>query len=268
MFHTAEILSIEGSDFVFSATGQTTRVSMTPYVAVLDGVEYPSSCVSVTPRNAYGNTINMTLVNAPNAAGKSNAVSLTIENGVVSDAGAIDAATGTATSCGASTGGNLNTDRSLDALSLPTALVTELKTSAVAKGGPVSVASKAVTVADLTGWAASVNFGNGTYATYNSDFTVKDVTRISDCKADIAGGVVRLRSAQAGCDHSFTLNLATYAYQVNTDKLTFMGRASADLTAARTTVSIDQRTSVPVLTSVEASDLLGSKPGLMSCPLG
>ena len=261
-------LSIEGSDFVFSASGQTTRVSMTPYVAVLNGVEYPSSYVLVTPRNAYGNTITMTLVNAPNAAGKSNAVSLTIENGVVTDAGAIDAATGTGTSCGASTGGNLNTDRSLDALSLPTALVSEIKASAVAKGGPISVVSKAVTAADLTGLAVSVNFGNGTYATYNSDFTVKDVTRVSDCRVDIAGGVVRLRSAQAGYDHSFTLNLATYAYQVNTDNLTFTGRESADLTAATTRVSIDERTPVPVLTSVEASDLVGSKPGLLSCPRG
>ena len=261
-------LSIEGNEFVFSASGQTTRVSMTPYVAVLNGVEYPSSYASVTPRNAYGSTITMMQVGAPDATGKSNAVSLTIENGIVTDAGAIDAATGTGTTCGASTGGNLFTDRSLDVMSLPTALVTELKTSAVAKGGPISVTSKAVTAADLTGFAVAVNFGHGTYATYNSDFTVKDVTRVSDCRVDIAGGVVRLRSAQAGYDHSFTLNLATYAYQVNTDKLTFTGRESADLTAATTRVSIDERTSVPVLTSVEASDLIGSKPNLMSCPRG
>ena len=261
-------LSIEGNEFVFSASGQTTRVTMTPYVAVLNGVEYPSSYASVTPRNAFGNTITMTLVNAPDATGKSNAVSLTIENGIVTDAGAIDAATGTGTTCGASTGGNLNTDRSLDAMTLPTALVADLKASAVAKGGPVSVANKAVTVADLAGFAVAVNFGNGTYASYNSDFTVKDVTRVTDCKVDIAGGVVRLRSAQAGYDHSFTLNLATYAYQVNTDKLTFTGRESADLTAAKTTVSIDERTGAPVLTSVEASDLFGGKPGLLSCPRG
>ena len=261
-------LSIEGKEFVFSASGQTTRVAMTPYVAVLNGVEYPSSYASVTPRNAYGNTITMTLVNAPDAAGKSNALSLTIENGIVTDAGAIDAATGTGTTCGASTGGNLNTDRSLDSLSLPTALVTELKTSAVAKGGPVSVASKAVTVADLTGFAVAANLGNGTYATYNSDFTVNSVTRVTDCRVDITGGVVRLRSAQAGYDHSFTLNLATYAYQVNTDKLTFVGRESADLAAARAVVNIDERTSSPVLTSVEVNGLNGSTQMLMSCPRG
>ncbi len=261
-------LSIEGSEFVFSASGQTTRVSMTPYVAVLNGVEYPSSYASVLPRNAFGNTTTMTVVNAPDASGKSNAVTMTIENGIVTDAGAIDAATGTGTNCGASTGGNLNTDRSLDALSLPTPLVAELKASAVAKGGFISVASKAVTSADLTGFAVAVNFGNGTYATYNADFTVKDVTRVTDCKVDITGGVVRLRSAQVGYDRSFTLNLATYAYQVNTDKLIFGGRESTDLTAASTTVNIDERTSVPVLTSVEGSDLFGSKPGLLSCPRG
>lgn len=259
---------IEGSEFVFSASGQTTRVSMTPYVAVLNGVEYPSSYATVLPRNAFGNTTTMTVVSAPDATGKSNAVSLTIENGIVTDASAIDAATGTGTSCGASTGGNLNTDRSLDALSLPTALVAELKASAVAKGGLVSVASKAVTGADLTGFAVAVNFGNGTYASYNADFTVKDVTRVTDCKVDITGGVVRLRSAQAGYDRSFTLNLATYAYQVNTDKLSFTGRESTDLTAASTTVFIDERTSVPFLTSVEGSDLFGAKPGLLSCPRG
>ena len=261
-------LSIEGSEFVFSASGQTTRVSMTPYVAMLNGVEYPSSYASVTPRNAYGNTIGVTLVNAPNAAGKSNAVSLTIENGVVSDASALDAATGTNTLCGAATGGNLNTDRNLDALSLPTALVADIKASAVAKGGPISQTSKTVTAADLTGLAATVNFGRATYTTFNSDFTVKDVTRVSDCKVEIANGVLRLRSAQASYDRSFSLNLATYTYQVSTDKLAFAGRETADLTAAKASVEIDERTSAPVLTSVEASDLFGSKPGLLSCPRG
>lgn len=261
-------LSIEGSEFVFSASGQTTRVSMTPYVAMLNGVEYPSSYASVTPRNAYGNTIGVTLVNAPNAAGKSNAVALTIENGVVSDASALDAATGTNTLCGAATGGNLNTDRNLDALSLPTALVADIKASAVAKGGPISQTSKTVTAADLTGLAATVNFGRATYTTFNSDFTVKDVTRVSDCKVEIANGVLRLRSAQASYDRSFSLNLATYTYQVSTDKLAFAGRETADLTAAKASVEIDERTSAPVLTSVEASDLFGSKPGLLSCPRG
>ena len=261
-------LGIEGSEFVFSASGQTTRVSMTPYVAMLNGVEYPSSYASVTPRNAYGNTIGVTLVNAPNAAGKSNAVALTIENGVVSDASALDAATGTNTLCGAATGGNLNTDRNLDALSLPTALVADIKASAVAKGGPISQTSKTVTVADLTGLAATVNFGRATYTTFNSDFTVKDVTRVSDCKVEIANGVLRLRSAQASYDRSFSLNLATYTYQVSTDKLAFAGRETADLTAAKASVEIDERTSAPVLTSVEASDLFGSKPGLLSCPRG
>ena len=261
-------LGIEGSEFVFSASGQTTRVSMTPYVAMLNGVEYPSSYASVTPRNAYGNTIGVTLVNAPNAAGKSNAVALTIENGVVSDASALDAATGTNTLCGAATGGNLNTDRNLDALSLPTALVADIKASALAKGGPISQTSKTVTVADLTGLAATVNFGRATYTTFNSDFTVKDVTRVSDCKVEIANGVLRLRSAQASYDRSFSLNLATYTYQVSTDKLAFAGRETADLTAAKASVEIDERTSAPVLTSVEASDLFGSKPGLLSCPRG
>ena len=261
-------LSIEGSEFVFSAGGQTTRVSMTPYVAVLNGVEFPGSYASVLPRNAYGNSITMTVVSAPDSAGKSNAVRMTIENGVVTDAGAVDGAADTNTSCGASTGGNLSTDRSLDALSLPTALVAALKTSAVAKGGLISQTSKAVTVADLAGFAAAVNFGNGTYTSFNSDFTVKDVTRVSDCKLDIAGGVMRLRSAQAGYDHSFAPGLVTYTYRVNTDDLSFLGRESTDLTAAKITVSIDERTSLPVLTSVEASDLFASKPGALSCPRG
>ena len=67
-------LSIEGSEFVFAASGQTTRVSMTPYVAVVGGVEYPSSYVTVYPRSVFGNTINMVLVNAPNSDGKSKAL--------------------------------------------------------------------------------------------------------------------------------------------------------------------------------------------------
>lgn len=261
-------LAIEGNEFVFSASGQTTRVSMTPFVGMLNGVEYPSSYATVYPRNAYGNTLTMTLVNAPDANGKNNALSMTIENGVVTDAGAIDGPTGTETSCGTSTGGNLNTDRSSDALTLPTALVTELKTSAIAKGGFIGLSDRAVVAADTAGFAAKLNFGRGVYSTYNADFTVKDVLRVTDCKAEIVAGVLRLSSAQAGYDHSFTLDHATFQYQVNADKLLFTGRESADVTSPRATVNIDGRTSVPTVTSIEASSLVGAKLALMACPRG
>ena len=260
-------LSIEGGDFVFSAGGQTTRVSMTPYVAVVGGVEYPGSYVGASPRSIYGNALQMVLVSAPNSAGKANALFLSIQNGVVTDVAANDGAAGTGTSCGVSTGGNLNTDRGLDVLALPTALVAELKTSAAAMAGLVKVSNKTVSPAEVAGFAASLNLGLGTYATINPDFTVKDVTRVSDCKVEIVSGVVRLSSVQAGFDHSFTVNRATFASQGN-DKLIFVGREGSDLTAPQVTVTIDERTTVPVVTSVESSNFGSSKQAVLSCPRG
>ena len=260
-------LTVDGGDLVFSASGQTTRVSLTPTVVVYQGVSYPSSYASVTPRNAYGNEISMTLVSAANAAGNAGAISLTIENGVVTDASANDRATSTGTTCGSGTAGNLNTDRSADVLSLPTDLVANLKTEAVAKGLLTTV-TKAVTAADLTGFAASVNFGRGVLTTYNSDFTVKDVTRVSDCKTDISNGKLHMSSVQGGYDRSFTLDKANYVYKSNDDQLFFSGHErSGDITSGSTQIFIDRRTATPFVARVESADLLNTKIS-MSCPRG
>ena len=260
-------LTVDGGDLVFSASGQTTRVSLTPTVVVYQGVSYPSSYASVAPRNAYGNVIGMTLVSAVNAAGKADAIALTIENGVVTDASANDGATATGTACGAGTAGNLNTDRSADLLSLPTDLVAALKTEAVAKGLLMTV-SKAVTAADLTGFAAAVNFGRGVLTTYNSDFTVKDVLRVSDCKTDISNGQLHMSSVQGGYDRSFTLDTANYIYKSNDDQLIFSGRErSGDLTSGSTRIFIDRRTATPFVSRVESTDLINTKISL-SCPRG
>ena len=263
-------LSVEGSEFVFTNNKQTTRVAFTPYLlATYQGVDYYSASATVNPTNANGTVRFVSFVGTPNAAGKSDGITVFISNGVVSDVSVNDYTTspvGTSTTCGGTTGGNLNTDRSTDALSLPTDWVTTAKAAAIAKGSIGSV-DKPVTATDLTGFTVSVNFGRGVYTTYNADFTVKNVTRISDCKTEVKDGKLRLTSAQAAYDHSFTFSLGSYNHNPSIDSLLFLARETSDVTSAQSTLKIDLRTGSPFVTSVNGSDLIGSKESL-SCPIG
>jgi len=263
-------LSVEGNEFVFTNNKQTTRVTFTPYLtATYQGVDYYSASANVYPTNAYGTVRTVGFIGTQNAAGKADGITLAISNGVVSDVIVNEyttSAVGTVTTCGGGTGGNLNTDRSLDALSLPTDWVATIKAAAIAKGSAASI-DKAITAGDLTGLAVSVNFGRGVYTTYNADFTVKNVTRISDCKTEVKDGKLRLTSAQAAYDHSFTFTLGSYNHSPNIDSLSFLARETSDVTSAQSTLKIDLRTGSPFVTSVNGSDLIGSKESL-SCPIG
>ena len=263
-------LSVEGSEFVFTNSKQTTRVTFTPYLtATYQGVDYYSASANVYPTNANGTVRTAAFVGTPNAAGKADGITVFISNGVVSDVTVNDytsSAVGTVTTCGGGTGGNLNTDRATDALSLPTDWVATIKAAAIAKGS-ISSIDNAVTSSDLTGFAASVNFGRGIYTSYNADFTVKEVKRISDCKTEVKDGKLRLSSVQTGYDHSFTFSLGTYIHSPNIDSLSFLARETSDVTSAQSTIKIDLRTGSPFVTSVYGGDLVGTRESL-SCPVG
>ena len=263
-------LSVEGSEFVFTNNKQTTRVAFTPYLlATYQGVDYYSASATVNPTNANGTVRFVSFVGTPNAAGKSDGITVFISNGVVSDVSVNDyttSAVGTSTTCGGGTGGNLNTDRSTDTLSLPTDWVATAKAAAIAKGSIGSV-DKPVTATDLTGLAVSVNFGRGVYTTYNADLTVKEVTRVSDCKTEVKDGKLRLSSVQAAYDHSFTFTLGTYLHSPNADSLLFLGRETTDVTSASSQFSIDLRTGSPFVKSVNGVDFVGTKQSL-NCPVG
>lgn len=263
-------LSVEGNEFVFTNNKQTTRVTFTPYLtATYQGVDYYSASANVNPTNAYGSVSFVSFAGTPNAAGKADGITVFISNGVVSDVTVNDHTSGavaTTTTCGGTTGRNLNTDRSTDAISLPTDWVASIKAAAIAKGS-VSSVDKAVTASDLFGFAATVNFGRGIYTTYNADFTVKEVKRISDCKTAVKDGKLRLSSVQAGYDQSFVFTLGTYIHSPNTDSLFFLARETADVTSAQSTIKIDLRTESPFVTSVNGADLIGTRESL-SCPVG
>ena len=263
-------LTVEGSDFVFTNDKQTTRVTFTPYlITTYLGIDYFSATANVYPTNANGTVRSVAFVGTPNAAGKSDGITLFISNGVVSDVAVNEytvSAVGTVTTCGGGTGGNLTTDRNKDVLSLPTDWVATAKAAAVAKGS-ISSVDKPVTAADLTGFAASVNFGRGVYTTYNADSTVKEVTRVSDCKTEVKDGKLRLSSIQAAYDHTFTFSLGTYIHSPNADSLLFLGRETVDVTSATAQINIDLRTGSPFVKAVNGSDLVGTKQSL-NCPVG
>ena len=126
-----------------------------------------------------------------------------------------------------------------------------------------------MTAADLTGLAANINFGRGVFTTYNADFTVKEVTRINDCKVELKDGTLRMTSVQAGYDHSFPLIYADYAYSgaLNKDLLQFRGRETADLTSGGTRISIDYRGAAPFVSSVDSLNLVVGKNSMI-CPRG
>ena len=261
--------SIEGGDLVLSASGQTTRVPYTPRLtSSYAGVDYYSVVATVAPRTAYGNSSYVSFVGPYSATGQADGITIFISNGVVTNVLANDAATSTQTNCGSETGGNLNTDRSLDVLSLPVALVADLKAAAIASGS-LAAKTRSVTAADLTGLAANINFGRGVFTTYNADFTVKEVTRINDCKVELKDGTLRMTSVQAGYDHSFPLIYADYAYSgaLNKDLLQFRGRETADLTSGGTRISIDYRGAAPFVSSVDSLNLVVGKNSMI-CPRG
>lgn len=264
-------VSIEGGDLVVSAGGQTTRVPYAPRLTgSYAGVDYYSVTATVNPRNAFGNFTAVSFVGPLNAKNQADGITLFISNGIVTDVGANDAATGTQTSCGGESGGNLTTDRSLDVLSLPTtSLVADLKAAATAKG-LLATETRAIVAADVAGFAANVNFGRGVFTTYNADLTVKEVTRINDCKVEVKDGKLRMSSAQVAYDHSFPLVAADYnnSGAFNKDLLQFRGReVASDLTSANTKIVIDRRTATPFVLTVDSSDLTVGKY-LMSCPHG
>ncbi|MBC7728605.1 MAG: hypothetical protein H7242_13515 [Microbacteriaceae bacterium] len=261
-------LSVEGGDLVLSASGQTTRVPYTPRLtSSYAGVDYYSVTASVSPRNASGNSSYVAFVGPFSATFQADGITIFIANGVVTNVIANDAATGTQTTCGSDAGGNLNTDRNLDVLSLPTALVADLRTAATAKGLYVTE-TRTVSAAGLTGLAANVNFGRGVFTTYNADVTVKEVIRVNDCKVEVKDGKLRMTSAQVAYDHSFPLIYADYANSgaFNKDVLQFRGRETADLTSGNTKIVIDRRTTTPFVLTVESLDLLGKNS--LICPRG
>ena len=253
-------LSVEGNDLVFTASGQTTRVSYIPrFVGSSSNGDYYGVGVNVFPRNLYGNTSFISFAGPVNAAFKADGISLAIANGVVTDVTANDAATGTQTICGGTVGSNLNTDRSLDVLNLPTALVADLKTT--------SGRLKTVTAADLTPFTVSVNFGRGVYTTFNADATVKEVTRINDCKLEVKDGTLRMTSVQAAYDHSFPLTSAGYFANFNKDFMLFNGRETASIVSAPVRITVDLRTSTPFVSMVDSLDQVVGKQSLV-CPRG
>ena len=259
-------LSVEGGDLVLSAGGQTTRVAYTPRLTLsYNGVDYYSVNAGVDPRSLYGDTRNASFVGVANDKGAADSITMFIANGVVTDVTAKEAATNTIASCGGTLGGNLNTDRSLDALSLPTALVAQLKTAAVASGSPAAQ-TKTVVAADLTGFAATINFGRGIYATNNADFTIKEVTRVNDCKVEVKNGILRMTSAQAAYDHSFTINSLAYSAFFNKEVMFVTGRETADITSAPVRLTINFSTATPYVSAVDSPDVIGKQT--MVCPRG
>jgi hypothetical protein len=260
-------LSVDGGDLVLSAGGQTTRVPYTPsQIGSVNGVANYTVRAIVLPRGIYGNTSTVLFAGPVNAQYQQDLISLSIANGIVTDVLANNAATGTQTTCGGTVGSNLNTDRSLDVLNLPTtSLVTDLKAAAVLSA-PVTK-TRSVTAADLTGLSANINFGRGVFSTFNADYTVKSVTSINDCKVEVKDGKLRMTSVQAAYDHSFPLTAADYSSGFNKDTLQFRGNETADSLSGNTKIIIDFRTVTPFVSAVESLDQVVGKQSLI-CPRG
>lgn len=276
-------LNVDGANLVLSAGGQIVSVPLTPTVfPVLSSsttnltIGNPSSInITVYPRNLYGNTSFVSFAGPVNAAFKQDGILLNIANGVVTDVIANDAATDTQTTCGGATGGNLNTDRSLDALTLPTALVANLKAASIAKGAYTQI-NQSVSAADLSGLAVGVNFGRGVFTTVNPDATIKDVMRINDCKTEVSAGKLRLSSVQAGYDKTILLSFADYAFSagataINTNKdlLGFRGNEITTPVIQDVILSIEIRANTPVITGVTGKTAVaGGNTTYMICPRG
>ena len=262
-------LSVDGGDLVLAASGQTTRVSYTPrFLGSGNGVDNYSVSALVSPRNLYGNTSFVTFTGLYNAKFQADGIVLYIENGTVTNVIANNAATGTQTTCGSTVGSNLNTDRSLDVLSLPTTtLVSDLKVAATAKG--LFTITRTVTTADLAGFGVNVNFGRGVYTTYNTDNTVKGVMSINDCKVGVTDGKLHMTSAQAAYDHSFLLTAVDFNNNgaFNNDQLQFRGNETASSLSASTRIVIDLLAPTPFVLSVEGLDFANAKNSLI-CPRG
>lgn len=270
-------ISVDGGNLVLAAGGQTTSAPLVPVVVspaqTIPGTTGNASSISLTvnPRNLFGDTRFITLAGPANAAFQADLLVVEIANGVVTDVTANNVAAGTQTTCGIRTGGNLNTDRSLDTVNLPSALIASLKTAAIAKGAfPQEI--RTVTTADLTGLALNVNFGRGLYNTINADGTLKNVTRINDCQVEVKDGKLRLSSVQAGYDKTVVVNQVAYtasngaaALKTNKDLLAVRGYNTPGV-AADITLTIDIVASTPIVREV-STKIVGDN-AYMICPRG
>ncbi|MBC7717313.1 MAG: hypothetical protein H7143_10280 [Pseudorhodobacter sp.] len=271
-------LSVDGGNLVLTAGGQTTSVPLTP---VVNQYQTPSpltiglqSSVNITvfPRGVYGNTSFINFAGPLNAAYQTDVVLLEIANGVVADVTAKNVAAGTETTCGGRSGGNLNTDRSLDALSLPAALVASLKAESIAKGA-FTQTSRTVIAADLSGLAVNVNFGRGIYTTTNADATIKDVTRINDCQVELKDGKLRVSSVQAGYNKTVLVNQLGYtasngaaALKSNKDFFLMRGYGTPGV-SGDIVLTINFYASTPIVTGVLSTDVSGNA-AYLNCPRG
>ena len=247
-------VSVSGGNLILAAAGQQVSVSLTPS-------NYPTTTISritasIFPRDALGDQSILRVVN--NAANDS--VTLTIANGYVTSAGSIDGTTGAQTECGTNSGGNQNTDRANDVLTLPAAFVSGVKAGAVAQG-QFAAYSSPLTASSTTGLASAVNFGRGTLTKFNANFTVNTVSQVTDCKADIANGVLHVSSAAANFDVNYTL--ASVTYLLNSPRITLLA-TEAGVLGSRGLILIDVRTATPFVTNISAT--AGSNGNLLSCP--
>ena len=271
-------LSVDSGNLVLTAGGQTISVPLVPVVVAptqtIAGTigNYSSVNITVLPRNLYGNTSVIGFAGPVNAAYQADGILLGIANGVVTNVIANNAASGTQTICGGQTGGNLNTDRSLDALGLPAALVASLKAEATAKGA-FPQTSRAVTAADLSGLAVNVNFGRGVYTTTNANGTVKDVTRVNDCQLEVKDGKLRVSSVQASYDKTVVVNQLGYtasngaaALKSNKDFLLVRGYSTPGV-SGDIVLTINFYASTPIVTGVVSTDAVGNAAYLV-CPRG
>ena len=241
-------LSVSGGNLILAAGGEQVQVSLTPSI-------YPNTTIqriyaTILPRNVNGDASFLTVNGA-----SGDSIFLIIVNGTVIEASANNVTNNTQTVCGTSSGGNQNTDRASDVLSLPTTFVSDMKAAALLLG-PFTLYNKSLSVTDVAGISATVNFGRGTLTTFNANFTVNTVTPVTDCKAGISNGVLRLSSVAAGFDHTYALGSLTYLS--GGDKLLlYVG----GVTGGR--IYIDVRTATPFATGADGKDASGS---LLICP--
>ena len=145
-------------------------------------------------------------------------------------------------------------------MTLPAAFVSGVKAGAVAQG-QFAVYSSPLTASSTTGVASAVNFGRGTLTKFNANFTVNTVSQVTDCKADIANGVLHVSSAAANFDVNYTL--ASVQYLLNNPRITLLA-TEAGAPAPRGQIFIDVRTATPFVTSISAT--AGSNGNLLTCP--
>jgi hypothetical protein len=241
-------VSVTGGNLILSADGQQVQASLTP--STIPTTTIQRIYATVYPTNVYG---TYTLLAVTSATGS---VFLNIRNGVVTEADAVDATTQIGTYCGTSSGGNQNSNRDLDVLTLPAGFVSDLATAAL-PSAPYSY-SKAVTATDLTGVAAAVNFGLGTLTSFNADATVNTVLPVDDCHAAVDNGTLHLSSAAAAFDQSYPISALLYIPGSSTHM-----QLSGHIGTAFGKLNIDVRTSSPFLTGASGYNASGA---VLICP--